>query len=211
MAELQLERLPVRLEKSQKLPATQECVSLREALAELGIEPFSKKSVERYKRNMARRVTPFSGKILMLLALANNIILATSIVLVGLIAIATLGFCFLLTLPPIWMGWSFLGTLLSALANFYVFVFFLNDKQITVGRWHSVASWSYQQSIPAFVRQTILLVEQKYPGVRFFIEELRLANHMLDPFLIALDAKAQDHEKYYLERWDEPEFDQKPR
>lgn len=70
-------------------------------------------------------------------------------------------------------------------------------------KWRTVSLAEYKAPIPEFVLRKALAIKAACPGVAFHIEELRIDHIPADPFLVV----SLDHERYYVEVWDEPKFE----
>ena len=77
-------------------------------------------------------------------------------------------------------------------------MFIENHIRIPVASWRIFDLSEYQADmVPAQVRQTIVRIRGEFPAATFTIEELRLGNEVLDPFLRVSDGRY----KFYVEQW----------
>jgi hypothetical protein len=92
--------------------------------------------------------------------------------------------------------WSLL--LLSEGVVIPLIMFIENHIRIPVASWRIFDLSEYQADmVPAQVRQTIVRIRGEFPAATFTIEELRLGNEVLDPFLRVSDGRY----KFYVEQW----------
>jgi hypothetical protein len=61
----------------------------------------------------------------------------------------------------------------------------------------------YARPVPEFALFKALSIKKLVPNVKFYVEELKLEEHIYDPFLVA----CTDSEFFYIEVWDEPKFE----
>ena len=68
----------------------------------------------------------------------------------------------------------------------------------------------YKEPIPEFVLRKAIQIKQRYQNANFMVEYLTVGFKSIDPFLIVCrGAYNLALEKYYIEVWDEPEFEAK--
>lgn len=182
-------------------------VSLRKAMAELSIEPFNVKAVERYQSKAARRATPLSTKAIeWAMATAVLLFLGTGVTfIISLVACIVCVFAEALTVPT-WLAtitWTSLGVTTVAT---YIGIQATGERELTYAEWIPIPISEYTRLIPEFALQTAVDLKAKCPEAEFFIEELQLKGRTLDPCLVVHDTEGNKH---YLEVWNEPGFIQK--
>lgn len=74
-------------------------------------------------------------------------------------------------------------------------------KRVFLFLWHCMPLKNWSKPIPIPILQTALQINERLPGAKFFIEELKE-----DPFLIA----HYGDRDYYIAVWDEPGFEARP-
>lgn len=75
--------------------------------------------------------------------------------------------------------------------------------------WKMIPLAKYDKPIPEFAIRKAVQVKEKCPTAEFFVDELSITRHQRriangDPFLVARVGKG---ERYWLEVWNEPEFE----
>jgi hypothetical protein len=210
----QFEDLPERAEKvlgyslakSRKKSAT-----LRNALAELKLKPFSAESVARYeKAALAERGATFWARHPRLYDACEAV--GISAWLTGTIV----GALFSTLATAEWLlGFGHLQSLLCTLASCSLGAFAGLAYSIGLHVWgkksKKAASWvdfelcSYGSPVPHFALETAVQVKEAMPEARITVRSLIQDSAELDPFLVA----SSGSESYYLEVWREPHFDAK--
>lgn len=191
---------------------TQSRISLKQAMQDLFIDPFSSTSVFAYQRRMVNLNTPVSSHLMplcwFLLQLTIILgILGGCIVTAAAVVSGICHFCGSIVGSHAFMTWAQTGYGLITLLVSIICVCHLPESiNITVAEWRSFSISEYAGAIPEFVLQTAVELKRKCPEVEFFVEELCFKTVMLDPFLVVKDASGT---KYYLEVWNEPGFLQK--
>jgi hypothetical protein len=158
-----------------------------EALADLGINPYSQASVEKYQARMLRKKRPLHSGF------------GAAGVLVG---IGVLYLWALLRPDPVFVIWPTVAfTVIS------VYLLFRAMWRYYDWQWVRVPLDStYRGPAADFAIDTAVRVKELIPEARFFIEELRDGSLVDDPFLVM----TLGNQTYYLEVWDESAFhDQK--
>lgn len=75
-----------------------------------------------------------------------------------------------------------------------------------IARWRSVPLANYQGAVPEFVQHKASLIKERDPNVELFVDQLEInETRHPDPFLAAYNKANQ--EVYYLEVWDERDFE----
>ncbi len=167
------------------LSGRQAPATLRDALHELGIQPFSPESVERYKRSLCRRIILRAS-------------LMSTLPLFVLSLIAPLALLY---------DWMLFDSKYSELQCLVAFVpsllalpgYIFEISALSLPTWHRIPLRTYARPIPSYVEETARSVQEQCPHAELFIEELQL----LDPLLVAV---GEDGHVHYLEVWDEPDF-----
>lgn len=79
----------------------------------------------------------------------------------------------------------------------------------TVVSWKEIPLDKYKKAVPTFVLNKAVQIAEEMPTAEFAIEEMVTTRHRIqlnpDPFLIV----SYGDEKYYIEVWDEPDFEAK--
>ena len=75
-------------------------------------------------------------------------------------------------------------------------------SRVHVWAWRGIALAKYQQEVPAFVLQRALEIKKELPEAEFSIELLAQTSRFADPFLVVYCVG----ERYYVDVWDEPNF-----
>lgn len=157
------------------------------ALADMGIRPFTKESVERYKAETAREANNSRPRFPRVAATVSWIGLGISLVgfilsLVGVLLVNT----------PIAF---FVGGIFS-----FIVMGVGYSSSITKWEWGVVSLRDYLPPVPEFALQRATEIKQQFPGTEFFIHQLGARR---DPFLVVLNGS----EEYFIAVWDEPRFD----
>lgn len=188
--------------------ATRDRVSLKQAMADLGVAPFNNRDVARYQTKMARVHTPLTTWALIF---SHNF--AFGLFIGGLAALSVSGasclILYAISVVPAWLSQICWGGLVTAMIGCLVgaaFVIATNGKTITYAEWRAIPIELYHRPIPEFALQTAVDIKQRCPEARFVIEELQFKQRTLDPFLAVRDSEGNT---YYLEVWNEPRFVQK--
>lgn len=79
----------------------------------------------------------------------------------------------------------------------------LRSQYVTEGKWQIVPLKGYNLPIPEYVLAKALDIKEALPTAEFLVDELVVGEKYVDPFLIVKDGI----EHYYIEVWDEPEFE----
>lgn len=185
---------------NQKLPLVQYAsAKLGEVLFGLNIKPFTKESVEKYKKEKVleletkNRVGFFARHLFLLVAIFAYTLFVAALVLANA--------------DP-----SFLG---GALGIFGCIAGILlvtrvsdacEDEESNWG-WERLSFRVYDKSIPAPVAVEMRRVREELPDAKFEVEYLvRMKDRkVFDPFLVVKYAECE----YYIEVWDEQSFDGK--
>lgn len=178
---------------------------VKRALVALGIEPYAAREVRRYQAMLARHYTPLRShvydwyrRIITLLAVGGFVTLVVSSLSYSALSSLTTG--------PAWLqavvAWSLTVTSV-ALMVVGVAAGTLDGRKITYARWVSIPLHEYRGQMPEFVGQTATELQERCPTAQLQVEELRLVEETLDPFLVVVDAAGQKH---YLEVWNERDF-----
>lgn len=192
-------------ERTKLMGETQSRVSLKQAMQELCVDPFSSTSVQAYQNRMRNRGTPIVSRILVSCWPRVEFLLEWGFyggciaVLAGIVSgiCSKIGYEAFMTL-----GQTGIGFLVAAICLIFV-VSTANLLKVKVAEWRSILISEYAGLIPDFALQTAVDLKRKCPGIELSVEELRFKNVVLDPFLVAKDAGGT---KYYLEVWNEPGF-----
>ena len=70
--------------------------------------------------------------------------------------------------------------------------------------WNRVAIAKYAKAIPEFVVSKAIQIKEALPEVQIFVEELQ---YDPDPFLVVVCKNDNFTEQYYVEVWEEPQFE----
>lgn len=197
--------------------------NLLAALKHLDVRPLSRMGVEQYKLSKEKIFMRYSTAVLALCWLL--------VVPIAPLATASLGWYmhitqFELSTPPFWMGLSMaaLGTLSVTVFGVMCSCTWGDDPYRTVRtrrHWKRYAIAEYAGAIPEFALQKALQIKEACPAAEFFIDQLvtevdrqdeeKLRDNrervlrMRDPFLVAVTKD----ETYYIEVWDEKEYESK--
>lgn len=162
--------------------------TLRVGLRDLGIQPFSFRSVEIYKRRRMRTRTWWAS-------------------LLGGIAMVIVGLAFISMAAPR-LPWGPLG-FFSALGGcvFTMLAFVPWCFTGGWGRWRRESLNSTSSEIPAFALQTALQIHERVAAATFEVDRYYSTRQVADPdpFLVV---KLGDFSAY-IEVWDEPGFEQR--
>lgn len=174
-----------------------------EVFKKLGIEPFTKESVEYYKQKEARRANKGYRSwerdewVDPLLGIIGSIATIALIAMFGCNLHDTL-----YHQNPFAWGW------LGIPGSFAVGAFGWLWREVSVRSnleysWHSSPLPDYRGVVPAFALSRALELKQELPEASFGIESLQAYTHTKDPFLY-MDFGDR---RYYLDVWDEPKFE----
>jgi hypothetical protein len=174
---------------------TRQRKSLRRTLIDLDVRPFTRASVEAYKRSCelagSRRLAEaaLAGLVVgMLMSLVSLLVLVFS---------ALLGF---------------------ASVAFYAALVFLAGTTAAVAcgmmesRYSRERTWTmrelslYAEPIPQFALQTAVDVKKAHPEVEFYVCTLEENRVVVDPFLVMRSRAGDEVREYYLEVWNESKF-----
>jgi hypothetical protein len=77
------------------------------------------------------------------------------------------------------------------------------NQYVGVAKWELLPLYVYNQDVPEFVLAKALDIKEKLPTAEFYIDQLRIDEVYVDPFLVVKDGE----EMFWIEVWDEPEFE----
>lgn len=177
-------------------------LSLRAVLKQLSINPFDPETVAAYKERMLRKNTPWCTMLLTVtlrLALLAGCFGGISL-FGGLIGAVVSWLSDASVIPPLIT--TVIGLSLTVLN--VVYLPYLDSSHIVVPWWTRIHYDDYRGPIPDFALETMHNIHELCPDAPFFVEELRLRERVLDPFLIVQDP--DNGTRYYLEVWLEPSF-----
>lgn len=161
---------------------------LKNRLITCGIRPFSRASVERYKRKKVAKHTPIRTKVFRGIYFGA---ILTEVLGIGL------------TLVHIGAG-------VALILLGFTMVLLVSKTELRKPSWKLISLCSFPlDQIPPHVRRTITTVQEQLPDTRFRVCELRLDTMILDPFLVVedLDVDPESSDRFlYLEVWDENDF-----
>lgn len=166
----------------------------------LGIEPFNRATVERYKAAQLKRLNKGIG----LWQWANSESAIGSAVILGLvIGVIGLVLNFICNFRPVGANicwWLF------PVASFSYFTFVVlaglgQDRQRF--RWDMSNINYYEKPVPHFALSRAIELKKQLPNAEFYVEELKSETLTKDPFLVL---KAGGF-FCYLDVWDEPTFE----
>lgn len=166
-----------------------------QALYDLDIRPFDRESVEEYKTKAVKSIMAGERERNTKYKIGNWL------VLYGLcsLALCLIG-SFLAAKPE--EGAFFPCCFICGSIALFVGVGLSSYNLPNVFFWFSTPISEYDKPIPGFALQTALDLKAKCPYAEFFIQELE---SFKDPFLVAVI----DKKPYYLEVWNEPQFEVK--
>ncbi|MCK9463035.1 MAG: hypothetical protein M0R80_25715 [Proteobacteria bacterium] len=177
---------------------------LAEALKKLDIQPFSDKSVAKYKRR--KRITEgFKHPVTFFFTLGIVSILSW---MIGGPITSLICWYYGCTLFGLCAGWY---ALITAVTGFIALIVFVNCTENVNAydiRWRKISLDEYSKPIPEFALQTALDLKKACGDkVSFFIDELEVIKRKRDPFLVAKDRSTW--EEFYIEVWNEAKFGKK--
>lgn len=161
-------------------------------LAKLGIQPFTGKSVSRYKMLAIQRQQPVNHLLMDLLGH-----LTVSLIFGGLLL--TVGGSFF-DEPTLFKIAAYLFS-----AGFVLVLPLSKAKIIKPGEWRMRSLTGYDKPIPQPVLKTALRIRTSLPRADFEVYEF-FQEEVLDPFLVV----SYGDTKYLIEVWDEPDFEAEP-
>ncbi len=172
-----------------------------EALARLKIEPYSTKSVEKYKRRKAFKET-LKHPAPILVTLGITLLLGY---MIGGPILSIIFWCYGATCLGIAAGWYIPITFFTGLFALAAFGNITQSSHAYDISWKEYKLSQYDGFVPEFALQTALdLKKECGDAVGFYVEELIVVKRKRDPFLMAHDIAT--HECFYLEVWNEPKF-----
>ncbi len=170
---------------------------LAHALRVAGITPFDLKSVKRYKLVKSQTFSK----------LASHESLLAAIFVCSIVAMVILGIVVSNVDPGSAkqvLRWSIY--LLGLVAITFLVLFILGSSSKIRGRWMIQTLKDYIDPVPQFALATAREIHLRVPEAEFFIHEFVVKEKQQDPFLVV---RLGEFEEYYVEVWDEPEYDQK--
>ncbi len=169
--------------------------ALQQTLEELDVRPFTHESVQRYKEAGVRQPH------WLLSALLNGV--------AAIGAIAAVAGIPMLIVAALTMNASlaFAVALAIVFGGIALFVFsILGESLLTQRIWLTYDLAYYTKPVPEFALQTAIDIKKKHPEVEFFVCSLEESQVVLDPFLVMRIPGDPTLREYYLEVWNEPEF-----
>lgn len=201
-----------RLLEREDVPATVS-PSVREALAALGVRPFTAGSVARYKAvQVHRHRPPLWHRVLDTMDLAVELELVVNWLLVGFLACTIGGLIALLGVGARIVGTAVTADLAGATAAFgacggmvmiCVRGWFRKVQIKLPATWDLVELADWRLGMPLEVSLLIARIEGRIPGAHLLVDGLTQERTLLDPFLV-LEHYGEYH---YLAVWGEPNFD----
>lgn len=192
--------------------AKQATSQLAGALRSLKIKPFNESSVERYmdeeiegkKRGTAfskwatKSVVDSYGNVedfAVLVMVLSGLLLAIglSFGIYSMVEGGRWGIALALSIVP------------AAILTTFTAAVRVGGNALKVWQWREYNLSGYEGQVPAFALETARKIHTHAPDTKFSICELQLGPKVEDPFLIARDPQGN---KYYVEVWKEPRFDQ---
>lgn len=191
---------------------------LMDVLIELDILPLKKSIVEKYKKSK-ETTSMWSGHVHAIWCLLTSCVICAPI------------FCKLLTMAFVEPGYTFsfvatiVGTVVVGLFGIIalicglVFAISRDERgSRTLWRWATAPLTGTSMFVPEFALRKAIQIKDAYPQATFHIEYLQPKEEctvrsahlswidlLLDPFLVVSDS----HESYYIDVWDEKEFEDK--
>jgi hypothetical protein len=186
--------------------ADRQALRLGAVLMQLGIEPFTKESVDAYKHRERAMVRTWKQKALE--ALSNGLFWAAVVGAAIFMLGVTVGFIVHLngrTLPhlaPILWS-SFLLAIGSFAAGGLIFGVFV--PEVWDWSWTMTLIAEYDHPVPKSALEMALAIKQICPDAVISVDSLVLEKRIADPFLVA----GLNDERYYVGVWGEPNFSSK--
>lgn len=182
--------------------------SVREVLADLGIQPFTAESVASYKAAQVakhrpplwHRVLGFIDRHLGLETVALNLLVG--FIMFFLTGVITIVLEFLTDVSVALGFWEMVVGAVGALAIFVWAPTILGRPIKEPARWQLALFYRYGE-VPLPVSRTAELVRRRLPAGELLVDELVQHEYRLDPFLVL----RHEGEDYYLAVWDETDFD----
>lgn len=182
-------------------------LTFHEALADIGLRPFSRASVDKYKAWKVKKHTPWSSWLVQKMDDHSE---ATAITICGII-----GLSLLMSVLAFWLK-SFISAEYYNLIITYGGVVAGHGALLILacgcvlsqvaGRKYKVPVWKSNtvklDELPRHVQETVISLRERCPSLDLYIDELMMEDKVYDPFLFA----QVDGQAYYLEVWDEPVF-----
>jgi hypothetical protein len=105
-------------------------------------------------------------------------------------------------------NWLLLPTYLVSILGSYGFVAESYDqlKGLEI-YWERIPVSKYDEEIPLFALSKMRQIHQLCPTTEFYVDELRTQINLPDPFLVAVDPVTG--KEFYIEVWDEKEYEAK--
>lgn len=174
---------------------------IHDAFETVGIEPYSKESVGRYKEKKLRKANRFLGLLKWANSEAGGSVWVGSMIL-GIVSLTLNG----VFGPGFHSHSPWLYAWYIPLASLVVFLGVPGIAICGEGKrefkWKTTKIDSYREPIPEFAQSRAIELKQHCPEVEFYVEELK-ADKVIDPFLVAYFG----HDQYYIDVWDEPAFE----
>lgn len=195
--------------------ARKERLRLRNALAELGIRPFTAQSVAKYEAAMLKKhgATFWARHPGLFEATAGtSCVLSFFSLIAGLVMlVAACVTWFQGTFDSLLLCKWFMGIYAVGVPSFIYFLTALHTKEKSKkeAEWKTVEIGDCKQQVPAFALETAIKVKKAIPEASIMIKYLLQEKFELDPFLVVSVRSGYDKvpEEYHIEVWDEPSFD----
>jgi hypothetical protein len=199
-------------QRNSKLRMAKDQKVLGQVLNDLGVKPFTKESVDKYKERATKQF-PLNSTIFLLSGVLSLILWGVGknnpvgIIIFPFVAVASTQI--LMTLVVLLCAFicifspsfeEFFEGRLSPL--FYRYSFFFSGEVAGKKIWQKSKIENYKNEIPAGVIARAAQINDALPSTEFFVEDLVLEQRAYDPFLIVKYGSAE----YYIFVWNEPKF-----
>jgi hypothetical protein len=177
-------------------------VILAQTLNQLGIRPFTMKSVEQYKKSKQRAANKYFALLVTVLIVTWGLILFGKIIPDYIIDYAFRHNGMNPHFLPL-VGLSVLTTTI-AFGVSVVFMVFLSGINIDLTKeWCQFNLDGYRRPVPIDVLRMASEIKEVLPSATFYIDEL-VTRKMIDPFLVVYNGNR--NVGYYIAVWNEPTF-----
>ncbi len=170
--------------------------SLLQTLTRLDTLPFTDGSVERYKA--ASEVQPDMRVVMSTIAVFFISLLLSLGALPVLVVSALFGFATVAFYSAI----VFLANVAALFLSCYVILRIDNEKT-----WKLHPLSEYGEPVPEFALQTAVDIKKEFPDAEFYVCALEVNRVIDDPFLVLRTRFGDEERDYYLEVWNESQFE----
>lgn len=167
-------------------------LTTREVLNNAETRPFTKESVEKYKREITEQANP------RFLLLHNVARVMFNVGMFGIIL------CFGPALLGWFISWKIGLAFVGGLVAFAAITTSLEGRATKYpGSWKVTPLKGYAEPVPEFVLHQAIKLKEGLPDAEFFVHQFVQNEKVLDPFLVV----RHGDEEHFIAVWNEPKFE----